>query len=547
MHPFIRSRDHNHAFLENIRSAPRKPTPELQANAIQYRQLKKIINQIVKELSSLGLSPTLLHKLLESQDGQLLATSLQLQKDASTTVSPSTSGRVTGSDEPQSTLISSGHGFPRVVYEFNGESEKIEPRLRISVESLEDLGGLLRSEGKDRNVEQNEADTSSLDDDLEVMDPTGSVEMDHNAPPGDSLLWTLQKSSSEPQIPLEKDTQAELREVIIPLVSDSQFFELLYTTLEHMSAHLKSVEGDFMATLKSLSTAISDTARPASSSHSVLGGSFQALSPLKDNAGVIHVRQSHLSKSDLYSWREIFQLYMEAEVFESMHEQDRGDRSVEESERRLQLFAKQVTQRGLAAQGKFKLKQSRRALETFLQLNVFILDIRKFQLANSEATRKILKKHTKRTALALPPDASSSSHSLPQLALIPQVRSFSLPRALVQAISETLLPIIPHLDDYSCLICTSIAFKPIRLDCGHLFCVRCLVKMQKRGQSDCPMCRTPCVLVANRSNVDWALMNFMQDWFPLEAKEKLKANEKEATAEELAELGLDPNASCVIM
>ena len=48
----------------------------------------------------------------------------------------------------------------------------------------------------------------------------------------------------------------------------------------------------------------------------------------------------------------------------------------------------------------------------------------------------------------------------------------SLPHILVQAIGEILLPIIPHIDDYECLICTSIAFKPIRLACGHLFCVR---------------------------------------------------------------------------
>ena len=42
-------------------------------------------------------------------------------------------------------------------------------------------------------------------------------------------------------------------------------------------------------------------------------------------------------------------------------------------------------------------------------------------------------------------------------------------------------------------------------------------------------------------------MNFMQDWFPLEAKEKLKANEKEASAEELRELGIDPDTPCVVM
>lgn len=48
----------------------------------------------------------------------------------------------------------------------------------------------------------------------------------------------------------------------------------------------------------------------------------------------------------------------------------------------------------------------------------------------------------------------------------------SLSLLLGQAIGENLLPIIPHIDDYACLICTNIAFKPIRLSCGHLFCVR---------------------------------------------------------------------------
>ena len=49
------------------------------------------------------------------------------------------------------------------------------------------------------------------------------------------------------------------------------------------------------------------------------------------------------------------------------------------------------------------------------------------------------------------------------------------------------------------------------------------------------------------ANVDWALLNFMQDWFPNEARAKLKQNEKEASDEELIELGLDPSAKCVIM
>lgn len=96
--------------------------------------------------------------------------------------------------------------------------------------------------------------------------------------------------------------------------------------------------------------------------------------------------------------------------------------------------------------------------------------------------RKILKKHSKQTALPIPASISeemitavgslrdaSDSSSVKLFA----VGSRALPRLLVQAIGEVLLPIIPLVDDHTCPICTSIAFKPIRLQCGHLFCVRC--------------------------------------------------------------------------
>lgn len=40
------------------------------------------------------------------------------------------------------------------------------------------------------------------------------------------------------------------------------------------------------------------------------------------------------------------------------------------------------------------------------------------------------------------------------------------------------------------------------------------------------------------ANVDYALLNFMADWFPLESRAKLTTNEREAAKEELEELGL---------
>ena len=109
--------------------------------------------------------------------------------------------------------------------------------------------------------------------------------------------------------------------------------------------------------------------------------------------------------------------------------------------------------------------------------------ISQFQFATSEATRKILKKHAKRTALPVDPNITSrfllpvpSPAPLEPSALVkysPAGTPLSL--SLVQAVGEVLLPVIPHIDDYACVICMNIAFKPIRLGCGHLFCVRCVV------------------------------------------------------------------------
>ena len=108
------------------------------------------------------------------------------------------------------------------------------------------------------------------------------------------------------------------------------------------------------------------------------------------------------------------------------------------------------------------------------------------QYANAEALRKILKKHAKRTALPLdnrelasqkfglilasaPADTDGGHGALMrqnQAAIIDLLQSNpsanSLAHLLVQSMTETLLPIIPHLEDYSCLICTDVAFKPIR-------------------------------------------------------------------------------------
>ncbi|KAI5477643.1 zinc finger, RING-type protein [Pseudohyphozyma bogoriensis] len=321
------------------------------------------------------------------------------------------------------------------------------------------------------------------------------------------------------------------KEVFIPLNSDTEFFSLLAKALSSLAALQLAQKKQFAQAVQLLAAQVSQVSSPSR------------------------------PKSDLYVWREIFSLWVEAQIFESARERDRGERSVEEAEKKLDWFVDQVAQRKLAK--RMKNKESRDALEKFIKLNVQLLDLKRFQLANEEAARKILKKHDKRTALTASlgfPQfiAAASSLTSSEGALTARTPASntrirvlnlpgfpSLPHQLLSTLTSTLLPVIPQIEEYECAICGDLAFKPIRLDCGHKFCVRCLVKMQKRGQDHCPQCRSPVVLRATGANLDTAMEEYLELWFPKEVKAKQKQNHKESAAEELEAMGLNGH-KCVI-
>ncbi|GAA5964066.1 hypothetical protein JCM3765_000888 [Sporobolomyces pararoseus] len=318
------------------------------------------------------------------------------------------------------------------------------------------------------------------------------------------------------------------KEVYIPLNSDSEFLTLLASALNSLATLQLAQKRQFSEAVSLLAREVSKVSSP------------------------------DRPKSDLYIWREIFSLWVEAAIFESDRERDRGERSVEEVEKKLDWFVEQVAKRKLAK--RMRNKESRVALEKFVALNVELLDLKKFQVANEEAARKILKKHDKRTALTaslgfpkfiaaatnLSSELVVSPNGTPERRVLTLPGFPSLPHILLSTFTSTLLPIIPQLEDYECSICGDVAFKPIRLGCGHKFCVRCLVKMQKRGQDNCPQCRSAVVLRANATNLDRELQQFLVKWFPHEVKQKERSNNKEAAKEELEEMGI-PDRKCLIM
>ena len=185
-------------------------------------------------------------------------------------------------------------------------------------------------------------------------------------------------STHLPTIPLSSS-----HELIIPLASDTAFFRTLSDALDALSANLVTKRAEFESTLHALSHDISAAARPSSST-----SSFHAYSPFSSDPANISVSSNALaisSKSDLETWRQIFQLYVEADIFQGHQERFRGERDVQDAQARLAAFSANLQDRIASGALKLKLKQSRVALQTFMELNTFILDLRKVRVTSASS------------------------------------------------------------------------------------------------------------------------------------------------------------------
>ena len=81
-------------------------------------------------------------------------------------------------------------------------------------------------------------------------------------------------------------------------------------------------------------------------------------------------------------------MWIEAEIFESSSERQRGERTLEQAEVRLHKFAEEVVRRGLGDRRTMRGKKVKEAWKEFLRLNVLLLDLKRFQSANINAARK---------------------------------------------------------------------------------------------------------------------------------------------------------------
>jgi hypothetical protein len=166
---------------------------------------------------------------------------------------------------------------------------------------------------------------------------------------------------------------------------------------------------------------------------------------------------------------------------------------------------------------KFKDPKSKRVLFNILNVSQQILTLIHFNELNQLALKKILKKMAKTTQNLTPQQMSELVLKFNPL--------FEHSQILIKDWGTVILKCLPSTSDYECPVCYDIAWRPIRLKCGHLFCLLCCLQAQFRNMPDCPMCRTKNAMKeADSLNIDLKMQELMKEKFPLEIKKKGKHN-----------------------
>ncbi|KAJ1927035.1 hypothetical protein IWQ60_003290 [Tieghemiomyces parasiticus] len=294
---------------------------------------------------------------------------------------------------------------------------------------------------------------------------------------------------------------ASATEVI--LQSDAAFFDAILGQLARTEGFQRRGEADFYQRLSRLESALARAASPYG--------------------------------PDLYTWRAILGLYQDMAVWRQRQGETNAETSAARAKQRLQLFAQTLVVRQLA--GQFRAPASAAALGEFVNLNIELLTVKTFRALNQTALTKILKKHDKRTHLRATPLFSDmlQAHSRRggQLAggTAPALYydwAEASTGALVFALVRHLVAIVPQPDEYACPLCLAVYYQPLRLTCGHVYCLHCLIRANRQRITDCPLCRRPgAILEATREHLDPALHNFLNLYFPREAKRRRRAIDRE--------------------
>ncbi|KAF2106380.1 SPX domain-containing protein [Lophiotrema nucula] len=459
-----------HVFKEQLKSEGFPP--DWVDSAISYSQLKKCINRLTQELEGVGLDAATLSKLLKHVELQNASADAAAAEDRPFEYvlrepdSPEIEGGGKGSTKKKRKRF-----VPKLLFYVNETTGEVL-NARLDEETRRNLQTLAVETGiSDLRVFEEPDDAKPVEDTEETVTP-----------------------------PLNRKNSDRLgyRTVEVPLTSDSEFFATLAKELSGLEELQEKEEKRMHAEIDNLGKQIAHLTNPDK----------------RANRKLIGV------------WRQIFQLYIESDIFFGHTEQDHASHDASKATLRFQEFANKIAQEGLAE--KLKKPESVQALNTFMHINREILQGLRFGEMNHTAMLKILKKFDKQTALGV-------KQTFPKQIEYPEF-SEHLAKAVCAEVNNQILSHVPQVDDYACPMCMEIKWRPVKLRCGHTFCIRCLIIMQTNKQHVCPLCREKTVEEACSDNLDVELAAYLKKWFPEEVKNKQKYNEYMAGVDQYGEV-----------
>ena len=317
-------------------------------SAVPYGPLKKVIKKVKGELEEIlreiGLDPAGLVSAQQDADharsGSDGSVAFQYNFDGEEVLRPKLTLYFEGDEPVDATLSGNTRAYLKSV------KSLVENRKKgvIAQDTKLDASGELSAASQDASRDLNELlqRASIVSDDV-----SNPVNESHRRQPNESEDGAELTSNS-------------FRRVEIPLSFDAKFFELLQGDLTTLDALQEGEQKALTEQITALSKEISHLSAP-----------------------------SKFAKTDMYQWRALFDIYLQASIFFSTRELDHGSRTSAVAVTQLQWFQSEVTRQGL--HDAFKLPASRQAFARFVTINITLLQNLKFQEINQKAIGKILK------------------------------------------------------------------------------------------------------------------------------------------------------------
>lgn len=485
-------------FGKTIETDAKGLPEEWQPYIIQYKLLKKNIKTIVEELGStfrtLNLSPPPATIDPSTKEEESKGDDDSAIKETETAVQPDNTSIISEDDATTcdislpTTSMDSGPQDKQpeeIIYNIEKDGEGVvHPVITVRIR---------KPKSAQRNQLVELPDVAGLPTHSSILVPCqNSLNDGKDIVELETIDTVQQQQAMDSNITMETkmlDDDVEETQVTVRLQADQHFFDKLINYIDRIKTFEGQYRQHYSTDVGSLSTELGTITSPF--------------------------------KHDFEIWREIFRLYMDTNVWSHAEGDFCHSNTAREVQDRFAKFTKHIETIGLP--NKFRDPLSAKLLMNFYRLNLELTNMKLLQELNEQAARKIIKKHDKRTHLI-------AKTQFPQFVTIDTA---TLIQGLITTMHDDLVGVVPQLDDYLCPMCFNIFWRPLRLDCGHLFCSRCIVKASRRRMFNCPICRSKdAIYRAGVDHIDQAMLNFLKLYFPREIKEKQKDIQREITDEE---------------